>query len=151
MQLKCNLKNKQEKIHILFISLTEYASSCHASTTESLGMVPLRRVPDAIRVFQPYRSEVVGNQWLGGKESTQMGVLLPGRKAPHDLTTKARDKEPSRNILKVSRNYSNYIILSLKVTELRLVPGPEEHSHSLSFKLRSLEECTSEQTQDGVT
>lgn len=67
------------------------------------------------------------------------------------LPQKQETKEPSRNILKVSRNYSNYVILRIKVTELRPVLGPEEHSHSLSFKLRSLEERTSGQTQDRVT
>lgn len=41
-------------------------------------------------------SNPTGVEWLVtsgwvARSDTQKGVLLPGRKAPHDLTTKARD------------------------------------------------------------
>lgn len=56
------IKSKQQsrkKVHVLHtLSSHEYASSCHAATTGHLDMEPLQRVPEAIRVSQPHRSEV---------------------------------------------------------------------------------------------
>lgn len=120
------------------LSPHEHTSSRHATTTENLDTGPLQRVPGAISVFQPYRSEVAGNQWLGSKEGHTEGSLLPGREGPHGTYHKSKSlKSPSENLLKVSRNFSNYVVLRIKVTETGPLPGSEEHSDSLALQLRS--------------